>query len=59
MDGGFIRELAKKVYLDDTESFVYFQRKMRERGIIDELRKMGAKDGDTVCVIDVEFTLVD
>jgi GTP-binding protein len=59
VDGGFIRELAKKVYLDDTESFVYFQRKMRERGIIDELRKMGAKDGDTVCVIDVEFTLVD
>lgn len=57
--GGFVEELAKKVYLDDTESFVYFQRKMRDRGIIDELRKKGAKDGDTVCVLDVEFTLID
>ncbi len=57
--GGFVEELAKKVYLDDTESFVYFQRKMRERGIIDALREKGAKDGDTVCVLDVEFTLVD
>jgi len=57
--GGFVEELARKVYLDDLGSFVYFQRKMRERGIIDELRKIGAKDGDTVCVLDVEFTLVD
>lgn len=57
--GGFIEELAKKVYLDDTESFVYFQRKMREKGIIDALREKGAKDGDTICVLDVEFTLVD
>ncbi|MDD4316143.1 MAG: GTPase ObgE [Clostridia bacterium] len=57
--GGFVEELAKKVYLDDTESFVYFQRKMRERGIIDALRAKGAKDGDTVCVLDIEFTLID
>lgn len=57
--GGFVEELAKKVYLDDTDSFVYFQRKMRERGIIQELRNQGAKDGDTVCVLDVEFTLID
>lgn len=57
--GGFVEELARKVYLDDTESFVYFQRKMRERGIIDELRNKGAKDGDTICVLDVEFVLVD
>ncbi len=57
--GGFVEELARKVYLDDTESFVYFQRKMRERGIIDDLRKHGAKDGDTVCVLDIEFELID
>ncbi len=57
--GGFVEELARKVYLDDTESFVYFQRQMRDRGIIEELRKQGAKDGDTICVLDVEFVLVD
>lgn len=57
--GGYVEELARKAYLDDTDSFNWFQRKMRERGIIDMLREKGAKDGDTVCVIDLEFTLWD
>lgn len=57
--GGYVEELARTAYLDDTESFGWFQKKMRERGIIDELRAMGAKDGDTVCVIDLEFEFMD
>ncbi len=59
VSGPFVEEIAKKAYLDDIDSFNWFQRKMRERGIIDELRSMGAKDGDTVCVLDLEFTLID
>lgn len=55
--GGYVEELARKAYLDDTDSFNWFQRKMRERGIIDMLHEKGAKDGDTVCVIDLEFTM--
>ena len=57
--GGFVEELARTAYLDDNESFSWFQKRMRERGIIDELKKMGAKDGDTICVIDLEFELMD
>ena len=57
--GGFVEELARSAYLDDNESFSWFQRRMRERGIIDELRKLGAKDGDTVCVLDLEFEFMD
>lgn len=57
--GGFVEELARTAYLDDNESFSWFQKRMRERGIIDELRKMGAKDGDTICVVDLEFELMD
>jgi len=57
--GGFVEELARSAYLDDNESFGWFQKKMRERGIIDELKKMGAVDGDTVCVLDLEFELMD
>lgn len=55
--GGYVEELARKAYLDDTDSFNWFQKKMRDRGIIDMLHEKGAKDGDTVCVIDLEFTL--
>ncbi len=57
--GGFVEELARSAYLDDNESFAWFQKRMRERGIVDELRKMGAKDGDTVCVLDLEFEFMD
>ena len=57
--GGYVEELARRAYLDDTDSFNWFQKKMRERGIIDMLHEKGAKDGDTVCVIDLEFTLWD
>lgn len=57
--GPFVEEIAKKAYLDDIDSFNWFQRKMRERGVIEELRAKGAKDGDTICVLDIEFTLLD
>ena len=57
VNGAYVEELARKAYLDDTNSFNWFQKKMRERGIIDMLKEKGAKDGDTVCVLDLEFTL--
>ncbi len=57
--GGYVEELARKAYLDDNDSFNWFQKKLRERGIIDMLREKGAKDGDTVCVLDLAFTMMD
>lgn len=57
--GPYVDYLASKAYLDDVDSFNWFQRMMRERGIIDDLRSRGAKDGDTICVVDVEFELID
>ncbi|MBO4539310.1 MAG: Obg family GTPase CgtA, partial [Clostridia bacterium] len=57
--GGYVEELARKAYLDDNDSFNWFQKKMREKGIIDMLREQGAKDGDTVHVLDLAFTFMD
>ena len=45
--------------LDDYESLQYFERVMRQTGIIDALRKAGVQEGDTVSVYDVEFDFVD
>ena len=44
---------------DDYESLQYFERVMRQTGIIDALRKAGIQEGDTVIVYDVEFDFVD
>lgn len=53
--GGRINEMLRRVSIDDEESFAYFQRRLRKDGIINELKRMGLRDGDTVVVGDIEF----
>ena len=43
------------VDMDDYESLQYFQRVLRESGIIAKLEEMGVKEGDTVDVLGFEF----
>ena len=57
--GGLVEVLSRKVNLDDYDSFRYFQRVLKDKGVIAELRKRGAKDGSTVIVGDIEFDFVD
>ncbi|MEG2014610.1 MAG: Obg family GTPase CgtA, partial [Clostridia bacterium] len=57
--GGFVNSLARKVSLDDVDSFRYFQRAIAEKGIIDALRLKGARDGDVIIMGDVEFDFID
>ena len=57
--GGLVEMLSRRVNLDDYDSFRYFQRVLRDRGVIAELRKCGAADVSTVIVGDIEFEFVD
>ena len=57
--GGLVEMLIRKVVLSDHESNRYFQNVLKEKGVIDKLREIGAKDGDTIIVGDVEFELWD
>ena len=57
--GSLVDKIAAAVNLDDQDSFRYFQQALRRTGIIDALREAGAKEGDTVCVSDVEFEFVE
>ena len=57
--GGLVTMLARKVNIDDYDSFRYFQRVLKDRGVIAELRKRGAHDGSTVIVGDIEFEFID
>lgn len=56
ISGGFIDELSRKVVVSDPESFAYFHKRLRKDGIINQLLKMGMKNGDTVVIKDFEFT---
>lgn len=57
--GGLVDELARNVVLDDYDSFAYFQKKLKECGVIKALRKSGIKDGDLVRIMDIEFDFVE
>ncbi|MDE7349019.1 MAG: Obg family GTPase CgtA, partial [Clostridia bacterium] len=57
--GGLINMLVRNVVLDDYESFRYFQKMLKDRGVIKELVKNGCKEGDTVRIADIEFEFVE
>ena len=51
-------EVMNNVDPDDYESLQYFERVIRECGIIDALERAGIGEGDTVKVLDIEFEYV-
>ena len=57
--GALVDNLIRGVVLTDTESNHYFQRRLLETGIIDELKKRGMVEGDVVIVGSVEFEYLD
>lgn len=55
VEGKLVEQLLESVNLNDSDSVKYFQRVLRKKGIIDELKQLGVKDGDTVKMQDLEF----
>lgn len=53
--GGFVDELIRNVVLDDPDSFAYFQKIIKNKGIIKELKRRGMKVGDTIRIGDIDF----
>lgn len=56
--GGLVDLLSRNVRLDSFQSMAYFQKTLRDKGVIAALEKAGCKQGDTVIVGDVEFDYV-
>ena len=57
--GSSVERLLDSVNFDDEESMNWFHRTLRRWGIIDALRQAGAKEGDTVQLMDMEFDFVE
>lgn len=57
--GSLVDMLCRNVSLDDPDSMAYFQKILREKGVISQLLQMGIKQNDTVVVGDVEFDFVN
>ncbi|MBQ3140801.1 MAG: Obg family GTPase CgtA, partial [Clostridia bacterium] len=58
IEAPWLLRILNSVNMDDYESLQYFQRVLRMSGIIDELERLGVREGDTVSIYDFEFDYV-
>lgn len=58
VEGEWLYNLINSINFDDRESVAYFQRMLRDEGVVDALREKGCGDGDTVRIDDIEFDFI-
>ena len=55
VDGPWLQRLMANVNFGDVESRNWFDRILRESGLFDRMEAEGVRDGDTVCLYNLEF----
>jgi GTP-binding protein len=55
VEGEWLRRVMNSVNFSDRESLMYFQRVLKNSGVIAALEDAGVSDGDTVSIYDFEF----
>ncbi len=58
VEAPWLWDILRSVNMEDYESLQYFQRVLRNSGIINKLEEMGVKEGDTVSIEGFEFEFV-
>jgi GTPase len=56
--GEWLKEVIASVNFDDTDSLRYFERMLKNNGVIAMLEEAGINEGDTVNIYDMEFDYV-
>ena len=55
VDGPWLRQLMANVNFNDYESRNWFDKRLREAGVFQQMEDAGVKDGDLVCLYNLEF----
>ncbi len=55
VEGRFIERLVNSTNFEDMDSLSYFQKLLRDRGVIDKLKELGVNEGDLVRMYGIEF----
>lgn len=58
IEGDWLYKVMGSINFDDRESLMYFQRVLKNSGVIKMLEEKGCKDGDTVNIYDFEFDFI-
>ena len=59
VEGKKIERLIESVNFEDTESSNFFQKYLKDKGVIQKLRDLGINEGDTVRIYDIEFEFTE
>lgn len=59
VSGELVFEIMKRVNLDDMTSNAYFQKRIKNDGIIDALKEIGMQEGDLIRIGDYELEYVE
>ena len=59
VEGPFIESLVYSTDFDNYDSLRYFQNIMRDKGIVEELQKLGIQENDIVFILEYEFEYFD
>lgn len=59
VEGTWIDDLLRRVNFDSVDSLQWFQKQLRDQGIVDQLHELGAEEGDTIALGDLLFDFVD
>ena len=57
--GGLVDMLCRNIVLDDYESFRFFQKTLKDKGVIASLKRNGCEEGDIVRIGDIEFDFIE
>lgn len=59
VEGKKIERLIESINFEDTESLNFFQKVLKDKGVIQQLRDKGISEGDTVKIYDIEFEFTE
>ncbi|MCD8089905.1 MAG: GTPase ObgE [Clostridiales bacterium] len=59
VEGVGVEKMIGYTNIENEQGFAFFQKYIREKGIVDALKEKGIKDGDIVRIYDLEFEFID
>lgn len=59
VEGEEVKKVFERTNFNNDANVRMFAKKLRDMGVDDELRRLGVKHGDLVCVFDYEFEFID
>lgn len=58
VEAPWLWDILRNVNMESYDSLLYFQKVLRDTGVIEKLEQMGINEGDTVSIFDFEFEYV-